>query len=51
MIQLLEHSSMIWYLIAMAHFRDNNYILCLQSLQNCLSDLKGIVNNIDSVMN
>ena len=51
MIQLLEHSSMIWYLIAMSHVRDNNFILCLQSLQNCLSDLKGMVDSLDLIMN
>ena len=51
MIQLLEHSSMIWYLIAMSYFRDNNFILCLQSLQNCLSDLKGMVDSLDLIMN
>ena len=51
MIHILEHSSMIWYLIAMSHFRDNNFILCLQSLQNCLSDLKGMVDSLDLIMN
>ena len=51
MIQLLEHSSMIWYLIAMSHFRDNTFILCLQSLQNCLSDLKGMVDSLALIMN
>ena len=31
----------LWYLIAISYFRGNNYILCLQALQNSLSDLRG----------
>ena len=39
MVQLLGHSAFLWYLIATAHYRSGNHVLCLQALENCLVDL------------
>lgn len=40
-MQHLGHSSLVWYLIAMCYYMSTNYVLCLQSIQKCLSDLEG----------
>lgn len=50
MVQLLGHSAFLWYLIATAHYRSEKYVLCLQALENCVTDIdRRLLNAMNSL--